>query len=100
MRFARGTPEEGLVDKGSAWPDETIRECLDYGHVYTPEEGTATVDFTVADGCEHTLSLAVHSAPTDEFGLDTVDEQELLYATTETYGPGDHSITVELPTDD
>ncbi|ESP90183.1 pectate lyase [Candidatus Halobonum tyrrellensis G22] len=101
MRFARGTPGEGLVDKDTAWPSAELRDCLDYGHIYAPESGTGTVDFTVADDCEEvTLSLAVHSAPTAEFSMDTVDQQELLYATTETYGPGDHSIAVELPTDD
>ncbi|ESP86979.1 pectate lyase family protein [Candidatus Halobonum tyrrellensis] len=101
MRFARGTPADGIVDRGSAWASAELRNCLDYGHIVSHDDGaSAHVHFTVADDCEGVvLSLAVHSAPTDEFSVDTVDQQELLSATTGTYGPGDHSIRVDLPSE-
>ncbi|ESP87095.1 glucoamylase / glycosyl hydrolase [Candidatus Halobonum tyrrellensis G22] len=98
MRFAFGSVEEGITEKDTAWPSAEIRDCLDYGHIVEHDDGTASVTFTVADDCdETTLSLAVYSMPGDEFTADTADEQVLLDSTTGTFGPGDHTITVDLP---
>ncbi|ESP89979.1 hypothetical protein [Candidatus Halobonum tyrrellensis] len=97
MRFAFGSTSEGITEKDTAWPSAEIRDCVEYGHI-VEDDGTASVRFTVADDCdETTLSLAVYSMPSDEFSADTADEQELLGATTGTYEPGDHTITVDLP---
>ncbi|ESP87546.1 NosD domain-containing protein [Candidatus Halobonum tyrrellensis] len=97
LRFAFGVAGAGVTDRGSAWPSAEVRECVDYGHV-VEENGTASVSFAVADGCSNvTLSLAVHSMPGATFSVDTVDQQELLDATTGTYGPGEHTIAVGLP---
>ena len=99
LRYAWGTTEEGITDRGSAWASAEVRDCLaDHGHIVSPDGGdTAQVTFTVADGCELALSLAVHSLPGGEFSVETADQQELLNATTETYGPGEHTISVDLP---
>ncbi|ESP88835.1 glycoside hydrolase family 3 N-terminal domain-containing protein [Candidatus Halobonum tyrrellensis] len=98
MRFAFGSVEEGITEKDTAWPSAEIRDCVEYGHIREHDDGTASVTFSVADDCdEMTLSLAVYSMPGDEFSADTADEQELLNATTGTFGPGDHTITVDLP---
>ncbi|ESP87004.1 right-handed parallel beta-helix repeat-containing protein [Candidatus Halobonum tyrrellensis] len=98
MRFAFGSVEEGITEKDTAWPSAELRDCLDYGHIREHDDGTASVTFTVADDCEEvTLSLATYSLPGEEFSADTADEQELLGATTETYGPGEHTISLDLP---
>ena len=97
LRYAWGSTEEGITDRGSAWASAEVRECLEnYGHVGRTD-GEARVTFTVADGCELTLSLAVHSLPGREFSAETADEQELLDSETDTYGPGEHTIAVPLP---
>jgi hypothetical protein len=56
------------------------------------------VSFSVADGCELTMSLVSYTLPDGEFSFETADEQVLADATTATYGPGDHVLEVELPT--
>ncbi|ESP87112.1 endo-1,4-beta-xylanase [Candidatus Halobonum tyrrellensis] len=61
------------------------------------DDGTASVSFTVADGEELTLSLAAYTLPGGEFSFDTADEQELVGSATETFGPGDHSLEIDLP---
>ncbi|ESP89457.1 hypothetical protein [Candidatus Halobonum tyrrellensis] len=99
MRFAFGSAEEGITEKDTAWPNESIRSAVDYGHITEHDDGTASVTFTVADGENVTLSLVTYSMPGEEFSMGTVDQQELLDATTETYGPGEHTITVSLPDD-
>ncbi|WP_200862327.1 cupredoxin domain-containing protein [Candidatus Halobonum tyrrellensis] len=97
LRYAWGNTDEGVTDRGSAWASEDVRDCLEsYGHVVL-DDGRAHVTFTVADGCELTLSLAVHSLPGGEFSEATADEQELLDYTTRTYGPGEHTVSVDLP---
>ena len=99
MRFAHGTPDDGVTDRGSAWADESVRAAVEYGHIVEDGDGTASVTFTVADGEHVTLSLVTYSMPDSEFDVETVDQQELLNSTTEAYGPGEHTITVGLPAD-
>ena len=97
MRFAFGNSEDGITERDTAWPNESIRSAVDYGHIGENENGTASVTFTVADGENVTLSLVTYSLPGETFSMETADQQELLNATTETYGPGEHTITVDLP---
>ena len=97
MRFAFGSVGEGITQKDTAWPNEPIRAAVDYGHITEHDNGTASVTFTVAEGETVTLSLVTYSMPGGEFSMNTVDQQELLDSTTETYGPGEHTITVDLP---
>ncbi|ESP88951.1 periplasmic beta-glucosidase [Candidatus Halobonum tyrrellensis G22] len=99
MRFARGTAAGGILDKGTAWPSAEIRECLDYGHIGV-EDGTASIRFTVADGCERTVSLAVYETPNESFSAAGADEQEYLRASTETFGPGEHTVSVDVPSEE
>lgn len=97
LRFAFGTYADGIVETVSAWPDARIRGCLAESGISEDDDGTVEATFTVVEGCELTLSLAVYSLPGAEFDVDTADRQELLNATTGTYGPGERTITVELP---
>ena len=97
LRFAFMEYGSGITDRGSAWASADVRECLaEYGHIGT-DDGEALVRFTVAEGCELTLSLAVHTLPAPEFDIEMVDQQRLFDATTGTFGPGEHTITVPLP---
>ncbi|ESP88837.1 periplasmic copper-binding protein [Candidatus Halobonum tyrrellensis G22] len=96
LRFAFGDTDEGITERDTAWPSAEIRDAVDYGHV-VESDGAASVSFTVADGESVTLSLVTYSLPGDGFSADTADQQELLNATTRTYGPGEHTITVDLP---
>ena len=98
MRFAFGSVDEGITERDTAWPNATIRECVDYGHIRERANGTASVTFTLAANCSGvTLTLATYSMPGSEFSPSTVDQQVLLNATTRTYGPGEHTIAVDLP---
>ena len=98
MRFAFGNASAGITEKDTAWPSDRIRQCVDYGHIRERANGTAAVTFTVPVYCDGvTLTLAVYSTPGEAFFPETASQQELLNATTETYGPGEHTITVDLP---
>ena len=98
MRFAFGSVEADITEKDTAWPSRALRDCVDYGHIREHDDGTASVTFTVAEGCERTLSLAVHSMPGATFDAETADRQVLLDSTTRTFGPGERTIAVDLPT--
>nr|WP_264474997.1 choice-of-anchor L domain-containing protein [Salinirubrum litoreum] len=78
--------------------DESVRECVSYDPIQVNGD-TARVDFTVADGCELELSLVSYTLPNEEFSFETADEQELAGSTTDTFGPGDWTIQVPLPTE-
>ena len=98
LRFAHGNTDEGITQLGNAWASEDVREAVDYGHIGTNDNGTASVTFTVADGENVTLSLAVYEKPGP--GFNASETQTLLDASTETFGPGEHTITVSLPGSD
>ena len=98
MRFAFGNASAGITRKDTAWPKTEIRQCVDYGHIRERANGTAAVRFSVAAYCEDvTLTLAVYETPGMAFFPETADQQVLLNATTGTYGPGEHTITADLP---
>ncbi|ESP90167.1 alkaline phosphatase D family protein [Candidatus Halobonum tyrrellensis] len=98
LRYAFGTPGEGITEKDTAWPSAEVRDCVDYGHITEHDDGTASVTFTVADDCEGVvLSLAVHSMPDETFDAESVAHQTLLESATESFGPGEHTISVPLP---
>lgn len=98
MRFAFGDASAGITEKDTAWPSAEVRQCVDYGHIRERANGTATVTFTVPAYCDDvTLTLAVYSTPGRAFFVETADQQELLNATTGTYGPGEHTVSVDLP---
>lgn len=60
---------------------------------------TARVDVTVAAGCELELSLVSYTLPGETFSFEKADQQDLAGATTDTFGPGDWTIQVALPTE-
>ena len=98
LRFAFGNASAGITRKDTAWPSAEIRQCVEYGHIRERANGTAAVTFTVPIYCdERQFTLAVYSTPGEAFFPETADQQVLLNATTDTYGPGEHTITVDLP---
>ena len=98
VQFAHGDTDDGLTQRGSAWANESIRECIDREGLIRADDGTAEVTVTLADGCENvTMSLVSYTKPTAGFSPETADRQELYDATTRTLGPGEHTLTVTLP---
>jgi hypothetical protein len=59
--------------------------------------GTATVNFTVAAGCNVQLSLVSYKAPSATFSGDTANQQVLFDAATTTLAAGAHSLSVSVP---
>ena len=97
LRFAHGNTSMGITDRGRAWASEDVRSCVD-ASVINREGDTATITFTVNDSCSNvTMSLVSYTKPDAGFSRETADQQELFDATTETFGPGEHTITVDLP---
>lgn len=97
IQYLHGEGDE--VTKRDTWInslDPDVRECVASDPIAV-DDGTATVSFTVAEGCELRLSLAAYTMPDSTFGFDTADEQELVDGTTGTFGPGTHELEVTLP---
>ncbi|ESP89799.1 3-keto-disaccharide hydrolase [Candidatus Halobonum tyrrellensis] len=76
--------------------DAGTRGCVDADPIQV-DDRTASVSVTVADGCEPTLSLVSYTLPGGAFSFETADDQELVDDESETFGPGDHTLEVELP---
>lgn len=56
------------------------------------------VVFTVAAGCEDTqVSLVSYSAPGPNFSAETANQQRVFEAETGVFGPGEHSLEVNVP---
>lgn len=72
--------------------DPGIRECVTADPIEV-SDGTVSVEFAVADGCERQFSLAVYPLPGGEFSFG--NWQGLAAAATDTVGPGTHELAVE-----
>lgn len=97
IRNIHGSTEESFIRSGTGGPRSLAAEhaeCITYEDTEVAND-TATVTFTVAEGCEKTITLAsyVKRGP----GFDRSMDQNLFDATTDTFGPGTHTITVALP---
>jgi hypothetical protein len=98
IRFAHGNTDDGLTEQGRAWASDEIRSCVVDSTVVDRDGDTATVSLTLDEGCELTVSFVVYEKPGPGFSPETADQQVLFAATTEVLGPGQHTLTVELPT--
>ena len=90
---------DGEVTERDVWInslEESVRRRVTAEPIEV-EDGTATVSFAVSEGDELTLSLAAYTLPGGEFSFDTASEQELVGSATESFGPGEHTLTVGLP---
>jgi hypothetical protein len=107
LRYAHGTTTEGLTQKGTAFPNERLRTCVDTG-AFTRDGETATVEVTVTDDPDcQSVTLTLLTYEKQGPGFDREMRQVRLrttsantYATTKTLGPGDHTISVRVPTED
>lgn len=57
----------------------------------------AKVTFTVAEGCRETLTLASYKAESKSDTKDAIAKQTYFDHQTKTVGPGEHTLTVDLP---
>lgn len=99
IRWAHGVTRDdvSLGERGRAWANASVRECVDPSRIES-DGATAEVSFSVAEGCDSlTLSLVTYTKPGADFSRETAGQQELFDATTRTFGPGDHTLTVTLP---
>jgi hypothetical protein len=88
------TPITLVGDGGPRSITDDLAACVQYESA-SVENGQMTVTFTVAEGCEQTISLAAHEKPGP--GFDREMTQPLYDSATETFGPGTHTLTVDLP---
>ena len=95
IRFAHGVDSEQT--RGGSVPtlDADVASCLDAGYVTIHGDNTATVRFTVEEGCELTLSLVSYEKPGPDF--DRSVTQDLVDSSTDSFGPGEYTLTVDLP---
>ena len=97
IQYLHGEGDE--VTKRDTWLnslDPETRRCVSSDPIAV-NNGTATVEFTVAEGCELRLSLAAYTMPDSMFNFGTADQQELADSATGTFGPGEHTLEVSLP---
>jgi len=59
--------------------------------------GTASVNFTVAAGCNVQLSLVSYKAPSAAFSATTANQQVIFDTATGTFAAGAHSLSVDMP---
>ena len=92
--FAHGVDSEQT--RGGSVPtlDADAASCLDAGYIQV-DDGRTSVPFTVEEGCELTLSLVSYEKPGPDF--DRSVTQDLVDSSTDTFGPGEHTLTVDLP---
>jgi hypothetical protein len=96
FRYGFGQSEAGLVDLGSAWPSADLRQCVDPRHFEDHDNGTVSITFTVSPECDdQRLTLAIYEKL--GYGFDPSRKQVLLAHETDLFGPGTHTLRLELP---
>jgi hypothetical protein len=99
LAFAHGNDVDGLTVRDAAWPNDDLRACVEQGIELTADDETASVTFTVAEGCGNVqLTFAAYEKPGPGFSRSM--NQTLVDAETDSYGPGTYTVTVELPEPD
>lgn len=102
IRFLHGSTVDAVTRSGSPGSDALADEhadCVESGSISVDEENdTASVSFTVEEGCELRLTLVSYVKP--GAGFDRAHLQIFFDRDFETVGPGTHTLTVDLPTED
>jgi plastocyanin len=99
LRYLHGSDDDPVIRTGSGEPLREAAEWLDSSSIDV-EDGVASVSFSVASGYEETLSLVSYHNPAGPGTFDAAVEQEAHETATGTFGPGDHTLTVDLPPTD
>lgn len=97
IQYAHGEGNE--ITKRDTWInslDSDTRACVTADPI-SVSDGTASVSFTVEEGCELQLSLAVYTMSESGFDFDTASEQELSDSATETFTGGTHELEAAIP---
>jgi hypothetical protein len=98
LRSINGTAREGKTNEtGPTTLNDEMAACLDTESI-TVENGKASIDVTVASGCEATVSLLSYETSPD--AVEGESRPVLADATTKTLAPGTHTLTVNLPGDE
>ena len=80
-----------------------VSYLIDGTHRVTNLRGQVTpgdyveADFTVPAGKTETFSLVSYTAPQSYFDANTASQQVVAHYSTETFGPGPHSLSVQVP---
>lgn len=99
FRFAHGDSRDGVSVTGIAWANATLRDCVNTRDISETDDGRAAITFTVTEDCDdRRFSLAVYEKPRD--GFDRSMNQTLIGVKTGIFGPGTHTMMVELPGND
>lgn len=102
IRFLHGSTDDPVTRGGAAGANALADEhadCIDSRYISVdPETNTATISFTVEDGCEVRVSLASYVKPGP--GFDREYNQRQFDQVSETLGPGTHTLVVQLPTEE
>jgi hypothetical protein len=90
---------DGRADRTGTPPtlDDRVAACVVVDS-YDLSNGTVTVRFTVAEGCDLDLTLVSYEKPGDGWSRASASDQRLVAAESGTFGPGTHELTVSLPT--
>lgn len=100
IRYLHGSTAEAVTRGGSpgsnALADE-YDDCVDSGYI-SANDTTASVTFTVEEGCELRLTLVAYVKP--GAGFDEAYLQRSFDRSTEVFGPGTYTLTTQLPTEE
>ena len=97
IRFLHGSAGTPVERSGSpsTLADDTAA-CV-AGDSFEVSGDTATVQFTVEEGCELDLALVSYEKPGPGWSRSNASEQLLVDADEGTFGPGEYELTVSLP---
>ena len=101
IRFAHGSTDEPVTrrSEGEFITDKSMAERIESQDI-TVENGTAMVEFTVAEGESVTLTLASYEKVGPGWSPQTESEQVFVDSETRTFESGTHTLTVDLPDED
>ncbi|MFC5972546.1 hypothetical protein ACFPYI_14495 [Halomarina salina] len=98
LKYLHGSTEEPVTRVGGPFADENLTQCVTV-ESFDVADDEATVEFTVAAGCDLDLSLVSYEKTGPGWNASTASEQVLYDDAQGTFGPGNHTMTVELPGD-
>ncbi|MFD1514801.1 hypothetical protein [Halomarina rubra] len=98
LAYLHGSTEEPVSRVGGPIADENLTQCVSVESVDVGDD-RAVVAFTVAADCEETLSLASYETPDAGWNASAASEQVLFDTAEGRFGPGNHTLAVELPGD-
>jgi hypothetical protein len=98
LRFLHGSTDEPVTrrSEGEFITDASLADRIESNDI-TVENGSAMVEFTVAEGESVTLTLASYEKVGPGWSPETESEQVFVDSQTRTFESGTHTFTVDLP---